>query len=395
MSLRDDVETLAALDRRSASAGERAAAAWCADRLRQAGATDVQIQPYRYQHSFGHAHAIHFAGAALGRIPAALALAGFELDYSGRAQPLRRLLPKGEGANVVGRIPATMSPQSAQSGRADDAGQITADISPESAQRGAGVRTLVLVAHHDAAHTGLMWDPRLTERGTKPDGRPPFSLLPELAMAALAIGPRWLRWPARAVLALATALALQVARGATVPGASDNATGVAAVLALVERLAADPLPGVEVIAVLPGAEESGMGGMNAWMEAEGRQLDPATTLVLGLDTLGAGEPMVVSAEGPLWKVGYGAAELDLADRGALRAGLANPRRFRLGGWTDPVLARLAGLPTLSLLSLRDNAFSDYHLPTDTPERVDWASVDACLALADGIVREWAGAFTSN
>ncbi len=361
--MRDDVEALAALDRRSASAGERASAEWCAERLRAAGASDVRIEPYRFQHSFGHAHALHFAAAMLGRLPAALALAGFELEYSGRAQPLRRLLPSTEGANVVARI-------------------------------GSGPRTLVLVAHHDAAHTGLMWDPRLSEHGTKPDGRPPFSLLPELAMAAIAVGPRRLRWPARALLAFSTALSLQVARGATVPGASDNATGVAAVLALVERLAADPLPGVEVVVVLPGSEESGMGGMRAWIEGAGSALDPATTLVLGLDTLGAGEPILLSAEGPLWKVGYGPAELDLADAAAAGAGLSAPRRFRLGGWTDPVLARLAGLPTLSLLSLRGNAFSDYHLPTDTPDRVDWSSVESCLALAEAIAREW-GKVTGN
>jgi hypothetical protein len=368
VTLRGDVEALAALGRRSASAGERASAAWCARRLERAGAVDVRQQPFRYQHSFGLTHALHFAAAGLGRLPAALALAGFELDYSGRAQPLRRLLPAGEGANVVGRVAAS----------------------------GPRLRTLVLVAHHDAAHTGWMWAPRLAEGGARRDGRLPFALLPELALGALAVGPRRLRWPARAVLALAAALSLQVARGATVPGASDNATGVAAVLALVERFAADPLPGVEVVALLSGAEESGMGGMAAWMASDGAALDPATTLVLGLDTLGAGEPMVVRGEGPVWKVSYDAADLALADAGADRAGLPRPRRFRIGGWTDPVLARLAGLPTISLLSLRGNAFTDYHLPSDTLDRVDWDSVDACLTLADAIVREWAARpVTSN
>jgi hypothetical protein len=363
VSLRGDVEALAALDRRSASAGERESAAWCARRLAEAGAVDVELRPFRYQHSFGPTHALHLAFAALGRLPAAAALAGFELDYSGRAQPLRRLLPAGEGANVVARIPA----------------------------HGTRKRTLVLVAHHDAAHTGLMWHPALAEAGGSERGRPSFALLPELAMAAMAVGPRRLRTPARLVLGLAAALSLQVARGTTVPGASDNATGVAAVLALVERLAAEPLSGVEVIALLTGAEESGMGGMAAWMAGEGAQLDPATTLVLGLDTLGAGEPMVASAEGPLWRVDYRGEDLDLADAGAARAGLAPPRRFRIGGWTDPVLARLAGLPTISLLSLRGNAFSDYHLPTDTPDRVDWRSVDACLALAEATIAAWAAA----
>lgn len=292
-----------------------------------------------------------------------MALAGFERDYSGRAQPLRRLLPAGEGANVVGRIPS----------------------------RGPRERTLVLVAHHDAAHTGLMWHPALAGTGASESGRPSFALLPELAMAAMAVGPRALRRPARLLLGLAAALSLQVARGATVPGASDNATGVAAVLALVERLVAEPLPGVEVVALLTGAEESGMGGMAAWMRSDGRQLDQASTLVLGLDTLGAGEPMVASAEGPFWHVDYRTEDLDLASAGAAHAGIEPPRRFRLGGWTDPVLARLAGLPTISLLSLRGNAFSDYHLPTDTPDRVDWRSVDACLALAEGVIGAWSKA----
>jgi len=359
-ALRSDVEALAALDRRSASAGERQSAAWCARRLEEAGAEEVELRPFRYQHSFGLAHALHFAAAALGRLPAVAALAGFELDYSGRARPLRRLLPTGEGANVVGRIPS----------------------------RGPRARTLVLVAHHDAAHTGLMWHPALAGAGGSESGRPSFAVLPELAMAAIAFGPRALRRPARLLLGLATALSLQVARGATVPGASDNATGVAALLALVQRLAAEPLEGVEVVALLTGAEESGMGGMAAWMRSDGARLDPGLTLLLGLDTLGAGEPMVASAEGPLWRVAYRAEDLDLADLGAAHAGLERPRRFRLGGWTDPVLARLAGQPAISLLSLRGDAFNDYHLPTDTPERVDWESVDACLALAAGTIRAW-------
>jgi predicted N-acetyltransferase YhbS len=354
-SLKENVEALAAMSRRSAGAGERQSAQWCVGRLREAGADDVSLEPFRYQHTFGHVHAAHFAAAATGRIGAALALASFELDYSGRSQPTRRLFPAGEGVNVVARLPA----------------------------RGDAARTVVLVAHHDAAHTGLMWDPRLVGGGSS-HGHPSFALPVELAMAVMAIGPRRLRPVARAVLALATALSLEVTRGDTVPGASDNATGVAAVIELVRRLAADPPRDTEVIAVLPGAEESGMGGMAAWMA--GARIDPATTLVLGLDTLGAGEPMVCTAEGPLWRVDYRDEDLELADAGARRAGHDPPRRFRIGGWTDPVLARLAGIPTISMLSLSGNAFTDYHLPTDTPDRVDWDSVEACLAIAEGTVR---------
>ena len=358
MSVRADVEALAAMDRRSASAGERASADWCAGRLREEGASDVGVVPFRYQHTFGHVHAAHFAAASAGRIAAAVALASFELEFSGRAQLTRRLFPKGEGANVVARVPARGEPRGA----------------------------IVLVAHHDAAHTGLMWNPRLAGRASS-NGRPSFALLPELAMIVVALGPRRLRSVARAVLALATALSLEVTRSATVPGASDNATGVAAVVELVRRFTADPPHRTEVIVLLPGAEESGMGGMAAWLA--GARLDPGSTLVLGLDTLGAGEPMVCSAEGPLWGVGYREEDLAWADAGARRSGQDPPRRFRIGGWTDPVLARLTGLPAISMLSLRGNAFNDYHLPTDTPDRVDWGSVDACVEIADATAREWA------
>ena len=57
--------------------------------------------------------------------------------------------------------------------------------------------------------------------------------------------------------------------------------------------------------------------------------------MLGLDTIGSGEPVVLEAEGGLWPVRY--REQDVA--AAERAGL---RRWRLGAWTDPVLAALRG-----------------------------------------------------
>ena len=245
-------------------------------------------------------------------------------------------------------------------------------------------RTLVLVAHHDAARTGLIWNPRLVRmsRGGS------FATLPMLAFGLAAL-PRSRRL-GRALLAALAALEADVARGAIVPGASDNATGVAATLALVERWARDPLPGCEVVALLPGCEEAGMGGMAAWLRAESARLDPRRALVLGLDTLGAGDPVVAVAEGPPRPVRYRDADLAWADAGARRAGLEPPQRRRVSGWTDPVLARLAGLPTVSLLSMRDGLFTNYHLPTDTPDRVDWDSVERCLRLATGIGEAWAG-----
>jgi hypothetical protein len=376
------VEALAAVVRRSASGGERESARLVAARLAVAGAEEVRVHPYRYQTSWAWRQAPHFAAglavAALGRRRAARAalalgaLVSFDAEIAGRSQWIGRFVPAGEGANVVARVPAA----------------------------GERRRRLVLVAHHDAAQTGLMWrHPWLAGVGgmrrlglVSRDEVESFAGGPELGFLLVALGGRRVRAVGVALLALALYAALDVACSPTVPGASDNATGVAAVTALVERFARKPLDGTDVVAVIPGGEESGMGGMAAWMRsAEARALDPASTLVLGLDTLGAGEPVVLAAEGPPRRVRYRPEDLGWADRGASRAGLPQPRRFTIGGWTDPVLARLAGLPAISLLSVRGTGFTNYHLPTDTPERVDWASVERCVRLALGIAEEFAGA----
>jgi hypothetical protein len=355
--LRYDIEALAGMERGSATAGERRSAQWVAGRLRQQGAEEVRLEPFRYQHTFAHAQAAHFGIgvlAALGRrrLLAALALASFELEYSGRQQWLRRFLPAAEGTNVIARLPATGAPE----------------------------RTLVLVAHHDAAHTGLMWDPRLSQAGDRAAARTgkraSLALLPELAFAAAALGMR--RLPA-AVLAVSVALSLDQARSPVVPGANDNASGVAGVLELVGRLSRDRPAGLEVIALVCGCEESGMGGMAAWLAAEGTALDPERALVLGLDTIGSGEPVVLEAEGGLWPVRYREEDVAAAERAGLR-------RWRLGAWTDPVLAALAGLPALSILSVREGGFPNYHLPSDTPENVDLGCVEACVDAAEAICR---------
>lgn len=362
--LRSDVEALAAIERGSATPGERVSAQWVAERLREAGAGGVRVEPFRYQTTFAHAEAAHFAAGAFAalrgsRALAAAALVSFELEYSGRSQWLRRLLPAGEGANVIGCLPA----------------------------RGQRRSTLVLVAHHDAAHTGLMWDPRLLAAGDRAADRSgrrtSLALVPELAFLVAAFGGRAPRALAAALLGLSLAMVADQARSASVPGANDNATGVAGMLALVQRLATERPDGLEVIALAPGCEESGMGGMSAWLRGAGARLDPGTTLVLGLDTIGSGEPIVLEAEGGLWRVHYREHEVSRAQRAAGRAGV-RLRRWRIGGWTDPVLARLAGLPAISLLSVRDGGFPNYHRPSDIPAHVDFSCVQRCVEAAHEI-----------
>ena len=185
------------------------------------------------------------------------------------------------------------------------------------------------------------------------------------------------------------ALEADQARSPTGPGANDNATGVAAVLDVAARLAAERPPGLEVVVLICGCEESGMGGMAAWMLAEGRRLDPAAHAGARSRHGGLGGAGGARGEGPLRGPSGTATRTWRWPSGRRRAAGVPLRRWRLGGWTDPVLARLGGLPAISLLSVRDGGFPNYHRPSDTPENVDFASVEACAAAAAAIALEHA------
>jgi Zn-dependent M28 family amino/carboxypeptidase len=157
----------------------------------------------------------------------------------------------------------------------------------------------------------------------------------------------------------------------------------------VAAFARDPLERTDVVAVFTDCEETGMGGMSAWVAAHRAELDPATTLVLSLDTLGSGRPAIVTKESPLLAV-YRDEDLDWADRGAERAAVAPPARTSLTLTTDAIVARHAGLRAVSIVSIDDQGTLGpaYHLPADTPDRVIWESVERCTSLAGGIAREW-------
>ena len=73
-------------------------------------------------------------------------------------------------------------------------------------------------------------------RSARSDRTFPSHAAPLIGLAAAAAGSRYLRMPARLLLAISTLLFGQAALSPTVPGANDNATGVAAVLELARRL---------------------------------------------------------------------------------------------------------------------------------------------------------------
>jgi acetylornithine deacetylase/succinyl-diaminopimelate desuccinylase-like protein len=361
--IRRDIETLAAMERGSA-AEDKPQVTWLEGRLRDAGAHELHTETFRFQRRPWR-HIAHFlagigaaaAGGPAGAGVAAATLASLEMEVSGRSRWLAKFLPAGEGVNVVARIPAGGEPE----------------------------RTVVFVAHHDAQRSGLLW--RL------PRSSGPFALPAQLALAVIALGcaagVRTLRALGAVGLGVCALLGLDIARSPLVPGANDNATGVAALVALAAAFARDPLERTDVVAVFSDCEEVGLGGAAAWIDAHRDKLQPAATLVVSLDTLGSGEPAVVSRDGAVTAV-FSRETQEWADRGALRVAVAPPRRVDVIASTDAIVAHHAGLHALSIVSCAPDGSlgPHYHQPTDTPANVDYDSVEQCARLAAGVARVW-------
>jgi Peptidase family M28 len=364
-----EIADLSEIERRTTTPGERRSAEHVAARLVGLGASNVELQSFRGHSSWASPHVLLYAaaalggvtGRALGRVLAAAALVGLELDVSGRTQALRRLVPAGVGVSVVGEFPA----------------------------RGVTRRTLVVVAHHDAAHAGLVWHPRFLASGRARARRtgvtPPYELGPVAAMSLCALAPGRTRLLGAGLTGLSLALSIQAALSRTVPGANDNASGVAALLELARELADRP-DDVRLLLIVPGGEEAGMAGMTRWIERHRCALDPGRTLVLGFDSVASGRPVLSARESLTGR--FRDPDLVLAERGADRAGLARPPRVGLGAGTDPLVARYAGFRAISLLSWRDGGIANLHRPSDTPANADVACVEQCVRLARGIVDVW-------
>ena len=209
---------------------ERRAARYLAGRLEQLGRA-AEIEPAWVWPNYALAHVanavlailasvVAVASGAVGTALAAIALLSALGDLSGRFYLLRRLTGRRATQTVVSR--------------------------EEDPRPG----TLILVAHYDAPRTGAVFG-RPSERGAalasllrRPIG--PFdtytlSLAAVLIVCALrAAGAAGLalsiaQFVATAVLIVSVPLFADIALSGVVPGASDNASGVATVLRLVER----------------------------------------------------------------------------------------------------------------------------------------------------------------
>jgi Zn-dependent M28 family amino/carboxypeptidase len=191
---------------------------------------------------------------------------------------------------------------------------------------------------------------------------------------------------------LTNAVGIDIARHRIVPGANDNLSGVAALVALAERLRERPVDGLCVVVASCGAEEVLQGGIYDFVDRHLRPLDPARTSVLNLDTIGSPRLVMLEGEGVLRIEEYPGPELrDLIAEIADTAGIPLVRGQRARSSTDSVIPSRAGYPTATVTSFEPDTklLSNYHLPTDTPENLELATVEQAVDLTEALAHRLA------
>lgn len=382
---RDAVRHLAAFERPSASDGERRAAEWIAERLRAHGA-QARVEEERAHGGYWWPLTLpNLAAAACGlravrrltrsRRLAAAAISGLCAavlwDDMGHGRRLfRRALPHRSTWNVV------------------------AEMGDPAAER-----TVALVAHHDAANSGLVFHPALGEIGPRlfPDqharAKQTLPILygtwlgPVITALGALLGRRRLVQAGVTVSLGASAVLMDIGRSEVVPGANDNLSAVGVLLAVARSLAENPVSGVRVLLISTGSEESFSEGMQAFGHRHFSELDPAHTEFLCLECLGGPTLIVLEGEGMLKMRHYPAAMRESLAQAAAAAGVPITRGIRTVAATDAIIALRAGYPTATLASVTHAKLPlNYHWPSDRPDALHWETIEQAIAVCNSFLR---------
>jgi hypothetical protein len=148
---------------------------------------------------------------------------------------------------------------------------------------------------------------------------------------------------------------IRLGRSPTGPGANNNASGVASLLALAEHLRETPLANTEVRFLATGCRETGGDGLRAFCDGHRGRLRDWT--FIALEGVGTGDRVVyLTREGLLRRVSYSPDSLVHAERAAERCrdkGINVIAERHWGGPTEMAIIARTGLRGLSI-----NVWSD-------------------------------------
>lgn len=372
--LRERIERWAAIEHGSASPGEHAVAALIADELRGLGLS-VRVEEEQVHGGYwwpigiptALAAVAGFVGGAFAVIAGLFGAAATADDVNCERHWFRKLfLPKRVTHNVI------------------------AELGPRDAQR-----TIVFLAHHDAPHAGVVFHPEIPRAWArkfpkaleKAKTTPPTMWGAFFGPLGVALGQlfgfRKLRIFSALLSAGYAAAMVDIGSRSVVPGANDNLSGVAASMSLARALAEDPPSGTRILLVFPGSEEGFQEGMRAWFLRHRDELPRATTLFVNHETVGSPHLALLEGEGMLGITDYPDDVKQLVQDIADDLGIFLYRELRTRNASDSLIPLRSGYKCALFASCDDlKAPTNYHWYTDTPENVDYETVDemACISL---------------
>jgi hypothetical protein len=384
--MRERLDELCSWERESATEGERRAAEWLAGELRDAGAREVRVEE--------EPEANGTFWWPIGLLAGAGVLAGLAARRGGR---VRRAMAALTGAAASALIADELPPGRRTFRRMlpkRSAHHVLAEIGPADAER-----TIVLMAHHDAAHTAFFFNPAITEtvgrnapwvfenNDTSPPLMWPTVAGPAIVAAGAALGSRKLTGLGTVISAGSAAFMAHIGAGEAVPGANDNGTGCIAQIALAKALAEQPPENTRIL-FLSTSEEALCEGMGLFMERHAAELPVDRTFFLCLDTVGSPNLLVLRGEGMLNLREYPAPSLELLDSTAEELGIDLVPNLRLRNATDGIFPLAAGYQCVSVASCNEwKNPTNYHWKTDTPDRVDYGTVADAVRLGEAVIRK--------
>jgi hypothetical protein len=389
------VQTLEAFGHRgSATAHERRAAEYLAAELSSLGLNPT-LQPFPGKTSSATRLLLHIAVAAVGgcvlwtspivaTILGALALSSLVVEQSMRGLVLSRLLPSRCSQNVW------------------------AAVRPP---HGTAEMRVIICAHYDTQRTGLIWHQSIWDRLTPVLHRLPAVCQSPMAPVVIAmfaqcivglaasIGENW-AVPSLSITAIllvygiAAAFLAESSIRPHVPGASDNASGAAAVLTLAELCKADPREGVEFVLLLTGCEETGLLGAIAWADQHVLELRALLTVFLNLDGLGFGAPHLLEQEVPLagLPMRYPPDLVEKCIAIGAEAGLSEGKPLTVAGYTDGLAFLARGLKGVTIIGCQPGGrLPNWHRLTDDALHMDFDAAWRGVNLAALLTAELAAA----
>jgi hypothetical protein len=376
--LRERVERWASIEHGSASPGEHAVAAMIAGELRGLG-LDVRIEEEQVHGGYWWPIGIPTALAAVaGIVGGALAVGAGLFGAAAVADDIncerfwfrKRFLPKRTTHNVI------------------------AELGPNDARR-----TVVFIAHHDAPHAGIVFHPELPRAWArkfpkllaKAKTTPPTMWGAFFGPLGVALGQlfglRGLRWFSALLSAGYAAAMADIGVRRVVDGANDNLTGVAASMSLARALAADPPENTRIVLLFPGSEEGFQEGMHEWWLRHRDEFDRSTTLFVNHETVGSPHLVLLEGEGMLGITDYPADVKRFVQDIADDLGIFLYRELRTRNSSDSLLPLRDGYKCALFASCDDlKAPTNYHWYTDTPENVDYETVDEMARLSLELTR---------